>query len=300
MAIPSRREVLKSLAALALPACVPPPTTLEPEPHRGRVGAHLWAYAAGRPGHDVSGILEKIFADMEYAGIEFLELMHTTLEPEGAVERIMDLSDKHGVPVIGASYGAPMWDASRREEIFEYADRMFDKLRRLGAELVGVSVGDAGRKKTEAELDAQADILRRIRYRASVNGLRLVLHNHRYEVEDGEYDLRGTLERIPDLQLGPDIGWLAAAGVDPADFIRRYGERIVYAHLRDRRKDGTWAEAMGEGEIDYEAVADALKEVQFAGDLAIELAHSEGFRPTRPLRESFKISRDYVKKTMGY
>ena len=300
MAARTRREVLQSLAALALPACLPPQPGLETEPRRVRVGAHIWVYAAGRPGHDVSGILDQIFSDMAYAGIEFLEVMHTTLEPPDAVERILELSDKHGVPVIGASYGAPMWDAARHEEIFEYADRLFDKLRRLGAELVGVSVGDAGRKKTEAELDAQARILRRIRYRASVNGIRLVLHNHTYEIRDGEYDLRGTLERIPDLQLGPDIGWLAAAGVDPADFLRRYAERIVYAHLRDRKSDGSWAEAMGEGDIDYRAVSDALKEIRFAGDLAIELAHSRGFRPTRPLRESFKISREYVRKTMGY
>ncbi len=300
MAKPTRRKLLQSLAALALPACVPPPQTLEPEPRRVRVGAHIWVYAADRPRHDVSGILGQIFSDMAYAGIEFLEVMHTTLEPPGAVDRILELSDKHGVPVIGASYSAPMWDATRHEEIFEYADRLFDKLRRLGAELVGVSAGDAGRKKTEAELDAQADILRRIRYRASVNGIRLVLHNHTYEIRDDEYDLRGTLQRIPDLQLGPDIGWLAAAGVDPADFLRRYAERIVYAHLRDRKSDGSWAEALGEGDIDYRAVSDALKEIQFSGDLAIELAHSPGFRPTRPLRESFKISRDYVRKTMGH
>ena len=34
-------------------------------------------------------------------------------------------------------------------------------------------------------------------------------------------------------------------------------------------------------------------------DAIIELAHENGFVQTRPLRESLKMSRDYMKKTMG-
>jgi hypothetical protein len=32
----------------------------------------------------------------------------------------------------------------------------------------------------------------------------------------------------------------------------------------------------------------------------IELAHARAFKPTRPLRESLRMSREYVRKTMGY
>ena len=44
----------------------------------------------------------------------------------------------------------------------------------------------------------------------------------------------------------------------------------------------------------------ALHEVNFAGHAVIELAHESSFHPTRPLRESLKMSREYVRKTMGY
>ena len=85
------------------------------------------------------------------------------------------------------------------------------------------------------------------------------LHNHTYEVENGEHDLKGTLKRIPDVKLGPDLNWLLRAKVDPVDFINRYGDRIVFLHLRDQKTDGAWSEAMGEGNMDYMAIGQALR-----------------------------------------
>jgi hypothetical protein len=34
--------------------------------------------------------------------------------------------------------------------------------------------------------------------------------------------------------------------------------------------------------------------------VAIELAHERDFKPTRPLRESLKISREYVRRVMSW
>jgi sugar phosphate isomerase/epimerase len=226
--------------------------------------------------------------------------MERALRHADAVERIGDLSRKHRLPVIGSSYDAPMWDRARHSEIFDDASVVIARLAKLGGRVLGVSVGDAGRKKTAAELDAQADLLRKLIGVCRQHGVVLNLHNHTYEVRDGEYDLNGTLQRIPDAVLGPDLDWLTGAGVDPVDFIRRRGKRIVYAHLRDRRRDGVWTEALGEGAIDYPAIGLALKEVGFAGDLGIELAHPAKFKLTRPLRESWRISREFVRRTLGY
>ncbi len=264
------------------------------------VGAHPWVYAATRENYDIYGILDKIFADMKYAGMSFLELMHTALEPDDAVDRIGALSAKHSLPVIGTSYGANMWKRDEHGEILEYAHRMIERLNALGARTIGTSVGNARRPKTEAELDAQAEILRKIIARASAKGIVVNLHNHIYEVENNEHDLAGTLTRIPEAKLGPDLDWLVGAGVNPVDFIRRHGHRMVYAHLRDRKADGVWSEAMGEGSTGYAAIAAALRNAKFSGDLAIELAHPRGFTPTRPLRESLKMSRDYVRRVMNY
>ena len=88
-------------------------------------------------------------------------------------------------------------------------------------------------------------------------------------------------------------------GVEPAAFIRHYGSKIIFLHLRDQKKDGRWAEAIGEGDMNYPAIAAALKETRFQGDAVIELAHERDFKPTRPLRESFRMSREFVRTSFG-
>ena len=264
------------------------------------VGAHPWVFAAPLPDYDITPVLDRVFEDMRYAGVDAIELMHNCLRTGDAVKRIGELSRKHNLPVLGASYSANMWRAEEHAAILEEAKLLVGRLAKLGGRTLGTSAGNAGRKKTPRELDAQAELLRQIMAMARDNGVVLNLHNHTYEVIDGEHDLRGTLEHIPDAKLGPDIGWLARAGIDPVDFIRRYGNRIVFAHLRDQTKDGKWSEAMGEGAIDFAAVAATLREAKFNGDLVIELAHESGFKPTRPVRDSLKMSRQFVRSRMGF
>ena len=264
------------------------------------VGAHPWVYAATQPEYDIYPVLDDIFADMRYAGLDGIELMHTTFRPDGAVDRIGELSEKHSLPIIGTSFGGNMWDPDQHQTILEDAELVVPRLAELGGRTLGTSVGRTPEPKTPEQFDAQADVLRQIMAVCETHNVVVNLHNHTYEVENDEHDLRGTLERIPDIKLGPDLNWLLRGGVDPVDFIRRRGEQIVFLHLRDQKADGTWSEAVGEGDMDYAAIGQALRDINFAGDAVIELAHERGFELTRPLRESLKMSHEYVRDTMGY
>lgn len=265
-----------------------------------RIGAHPWVYAATQPEYDIYPIVDRIFADMAWAGMDGIEVMHTTLRHDGVVERLGELSKKHSLPVIGTSFGGNMWDAQQAKDAIKDAELIVPRLAKLGGTNLGTSVGKAPQPKTPAQFDVQADTLRKIMAVCKDHGVVLNLHNHTYEVENGEHDLNGTLERIPDVKLGPDLGWVTRAKIDAVDFIRRHGRSLVFLHLRDETKDGKWPEAMGEGDMDYAAIGRALAEVGFSGDAAIELAHERGFQLTRPLRESLRMSREYVRKTLKY
>ncbi len=264
------------------------------------IGGHAWVYAAPLPGYDYTPVLEQIFSDFKYARIEAFELMDTVLLHEDAVERIGGLSHKYSVPILGTSFGADMWDRSQHRAIMEKAQTVITRLAQLGGRTLGTSVGRAPAPKTPQQLDAQAEILRKIIALGRAHGVVLNLHNHTYEVENGMRDLEGTLARLPDVKLGPDLNWLVRAGVDPDEFIHRFGKQIVFMHIRDQKADGTWSEAVGEGNMDYVGIAKALHAIPFRGDAVIELAHEKGFRLTRPLRDDWKISREFVHKTLGY
>ena len=178
--------------------------------------------------------------------------------------------------------------------------RLIVRLAKFGGRTLGISVGDTGGKKSPAQLDDQAELLRKIMALCSTHNVVLNLHNHKYEVRDDQHDLRGTLQRIPAIKLGPDLDWLVQADVDPVEFLQQHGDRIVFLHLRDQLRDKTWVESLGEGDMDYDAVSQALQKIRFSGDAVIELAHPQGLQLTRPLRDSLKLSRQFVRDKLGY
>jgi len=285
----TRREALGAAAGLCAAASRKVP-----------VGAHIWVYSARQPGADATPVLEQAFRELSAAGMDAIELTNTVVMREGAVERIQDYSKRYELPVVGSSWSGSMWKKEEHPKILADAQELMSRIEKLKGRTLGVSVGGAGRKKTPAEFDAQAEILRKVMKICSDHGVVPNLHNHVYEAADGEYDLNNTLERVPEAKLGPDIGWLYRAKVDPVDFIRRRGKQMVFAHLRDEKADGKWPEAMGEGVMDYAAIGDALRAAGFAGDLMIELAHERDFTQTRPYGESFRISREYLRRVMKY
>lgn len=301
----SRREFLK--AAVASAAAAQRPTLCAAAglaKAKVVVGAHAWVYAADLPNFDFTPRLPQVFADMRYAGVEGIELMQVVLRHDDAVRRIGALSREHHLPVIGSSFEAMMWNRASHPFILADAQKIVPRLAELGGRALGTSVGPIiwGQKirKTPQQLDAQADLLRQLIALCERYGVVLNLHNHTYEVENGLYDLKGTLARIPEVKLGPDLGWMVKAGVDPVWFIRQYGRQLVWLHLRDVTKDGRWSEALGEGDTDFVAIGKALHEVGFHGDAVIELAFEKDFVPTRPVRESLAMSRRFVRRTLGY
>lgn len=264
-------------------------------PRRPLIAGHPWVYAASMPDFDIAPIADTVFTDMRAAGLDGIELMGVTLRRPGAVERIKPLIERHELPVFGGTFGGfLLWDRAKRAEALDAAKLTIERVAALGGHGLGVSVGAAPRRKGEAEFDAQAEVLREMLRLCAQHGIAMNLHNHTHEVEHDEHDLRGTLARVPELKLGPDIGWLARAKVDPVDFVRRHGERIVFLHLRDQRADGTWSEALGEGAVDFAGIVRELRRNGFSGHLGIELTHEPGYVPTRSFRESFRLSREFA------
>jgi sugar phosphate isomerase/epimerase len=264
------------------------------------VGAHVWVYASTQPGFDVSPILSQIFSDVAYAGFDGVETMEHPLRSSVYTKQIKELIDQYKIKLIGSSYGADMWNKDKSNQIYEDVDLIFGNMASVGARTFGMSVGEpSGRKKTENEFDTQAALLKRINSLGEKRGIVPNLHNHTAEVENNMYDLRGTLKRIPDIKLGPDLNWLLRAGIDPISFLKEFRKQIVFMHLRDQLNNGKWPESMGEGNVDFKEISAVINEIQFEGDAIIELAHENGFVRTRPLKESLKMSRDYMRKTMG-
>lgn len=98
-------------------------------------------------------------------------------------------------------------------------------------------------------------------------GMGLAYHHHAFELVEvgGKLALEHVLDGVHDLGLQIDLGWCAAAGVDPLRLIDRYAGRIETAHCKDRAPIGSnedeegWAD-LGHGTLDWRPLLGALRE----------------------------------------
>lgn len=90
----------------------------------------------------------------------------------------------------------------------------------------------------------------------------LAYHNHDNEFQrvDGEYALDQLLAGVPDLGFEIDVGWVATGGADPAEYIRRYADRIDTVHMKDMDTDAGAFREIGHGDVDMHACAEAARE----------------------------------------
>ncbi len=137
-------------------------------------------------------------------------------------------------------------------------------------------------------------------------GLKPLLHPHVGGWIETEYEVVSVLEALGPqrLRFGPDTGHLAWAGMDPADFINRYAERVGAVHVKDVFPDyldsaafagmsyagvtstkRLWAEP-GSGIIDLAAIFDALPD--FTGEWMIEVDVPSVATPYESLVSSYE------------
>jgi sugar phosphate isomerase/epimerase len=126
-------------------------------------------------------------------------------------------------------------------------------------------------------------------------GVLLCYHNHSFEFQ--KFDGVRALDRLYELtdvryvKLCVDTYWVRHGGEDPVQFVRRHLDRIATVHLKDF-KAGAFAE-VGEGEIDFAAVLEALRPI------SLEWVTVEQDETTRTPRESIALSRRTLRERFG-
>jgi sugar phosphate isomerase/epimerase len=262
-----------------------------------RLGAHTFIFQ--QYGLDHVKQTEKILRMVASAGFSAVELCNTTFDGDSFKSRIDGSLRRAGLALVGGSHGRPLWSASEYEKTFELMDEYSDKLSEMGEGLkCGMScTGKHRAQRTEAENEHLLDSWTELSEIFQAKDLVLAYHTHGEPLEDIQY----VLENVPDdlLLVCPDLDWLRVGGIDPNEFLKENAERIPMIHVRDYHIGGDRTAALGEGDVDYGALGKLLEEIQFKGDLVVELALPSGTPPSRPLEELLKVSRDHLRETMG-
>jgi len=147
-------------------------------------------------------------------------------------------------------------------------------------------------------------------------GVRAVIHPHAGGYVEFADEIDRIAEDIPPEAAGfcLDTGHLVYSGMEPVSWLRKYADRLDYIHFKDINKqvydqvmqrkirffDGCALGSMcpiGEGIIDYKAILELLRELNYNGFITIE--QEKDPRNADASLKDVKKSLDYL-KSIGY
>ena len=190
---------------------------------------------------------------------------------------LLDPRRKHEPTLISST-------ADERQRRIDFLRRAIDAAAFLDSDCVSLWSGVRPEGDSdEAVLERLTESLRSVLAHATASGVTLG-----FEPEPGMFiDTMKSFHRllqwidVPHLQLTLDVGHLWCQGELPiADYISRWGPRIVNVHIEDMRAGIHEHLMFGEGEMRFAPIIDALAKANYRGGLHVELSRHSHQAPT--------------------
>ena len=253
---------------------------------------------------DFAGTLKKI-KEMDYAGIEFAGFAGKD------ASEIKKMIDDAGLKAVS---GHVPFDAFVKD-----AGKVFSDYGSLGCKYVSIPWLDSKIAPGGEDFKSTVPKIRQIGEAAKAAGLTLLYHNHDFEFRkvDGAYGLDILYDSVPAEFLATQIDtcWVKVAGLNPAEYVRKYKDRAPLVHLKDfimgnkvsgnlyelidnddsgGRKEGFEFRPLGQGMQDIPAILEACV---YAGAEWVIVEQDESV--TCPPMEAAQLSREYL-KSLGW
>lgn len=242
--------------------------------------------------------LDEAFAAIRRAGFEKVE--HGV--DMTANEVFLAALERHGLGMSSAYSGGTFHTEAEADGSIATIVAAARIAREVGVAVINCnpSAKAGGEEKSDAELEVQARMLDRCGAALGELGIRLALHNHTPAMRSGAREVHSNLRNTDpaNVWLNADVEWIRHGGGDPVAFLEEYGDRTASLHVRDAV--GTqWVQALGEGDIPFDAIAEVLGRKGFAGPISVEIAIEPQTEVTRSFEENHRISREFIRRVFG-
>ena len=245
-----------------------------------------WGGVVGHPGGVTSikdlfymthGDTKRAFRDIAAAGYDGTEVFDGNLaEYANNPQELLDVLEETGLKLVSVYTGANfIYDEILDDELYKI-EQAASLAKRFGAERLVIG-GGAKRpdgpksddfKKVGRGLDMVADIARS-------HGLESSYHPHLgtiSETTDGFHQIMDSCS----IGFCPDTAHLALSGIDPVAAIERYGDRLKHVHFKDLSSKSGEFMPLGQGDIDFKAILDAIRRTNYDSWLMVELDAYDG------------------------
>lgn len=228
---------------------------------------------AGAPAGDVLQICD----ECSRLGLHYLEFNTTNRRLvdswESRIPQFRDEMAKRNLTILGLAVYSHMHDRTRREELIEHHLRVGRFLKAVGGRYVTqlLAPGDRLANGTDEEyrrIDVKAyvgnanAVARRLR---EETGVRIGYHPEQGDLRAGIHEpiLEGTDPRYFD--FAPDVGHIAACGLDPLPVYKKYRSRMIGTHFKDFSPEAGRMVSLGQGVVKMPALVQFLRETRFTG-----------------------------------
>jgi inosose dehydratase len=226
--------------------------------------------------------------------------------------------DEIGVNFVTISNGSPMEmhfeDPAKHPKVIEDHMRLIRFIKRLDCRHLKINMGPRRQEGTTAEdLKQMARVLGEIGKQSAEEGIKFAVHAHMWSQFENRREIDYIMEHTNPKQVFfvLDTGHITMAGIDPVELTRTLGHRIVEFHMKDTKPENRGGARsrlerpdmmkdppffpLGHGGVDFPAIKAHLDRIGWQGWLTVELDSS----PFRPPKESARMSREYLEKTLG-
>ncbi|MCL2527146.1 MAG: sugar phosphate isomerase/epimerase [Defluviitaleaceae bacterium] len=231
---------------------------------------------------DFEGTMAKV-KEMGYEGVELAGTYG--LEPSF----IRSVLDKVGLKAVSAH--VPI------DPLISDTEKTIDDYVTMGCEHMAIPwIPEEMRQNAPGFGDFLKEV-ERIGSACAAKGVKLLYHNHEFEFEkmpDGTYMLDYMFANVPAsaLAMEPDVCWVKFAGLNPAEYVRKYTGRCPIVHLKDftgTTREDLEFQPVGSGKQNMPEILQAALDCG-AKWVIVEQDQSTGRTPL----EAAKISRDYL------
>ena len=308
--IVSRRRFVKDLA-LTSGALVAGVATMGTREQKGQGRLHLacnqypWTVFYSRENRDFNENLDEGLAEVSVSGMDGYEPLVNNLQE---IDRLGPLLRKHNLQMRSLYVNSVLHERDKADKSIESVFVIAEKAKDIGTKIIVTNPSPiqwgGPQNKNDAQLKVQAAALEKLGRRLKAMGLMLSYHNH-------DIELRNAAREFHHMMLGTDPAyvtlcldahWIYRGAGNSAvalfDVLKLYGPRITELHLR-QSKDNIWTETLGEGDIDYPALAKYLLDIGIKPHIVLEQAVEAGSPKTMTTLEAFKQSSQYGRRVFA-
>lgn len=202
------------------------------------------------------------------------------MSPEMSIAQCRDLAAAVrgaglAIPAMSINFYFFVKDEAERQRGLSHVNAMLDRAAAIGVDYVHLCSGRPAPGQDEtATLPVFIDTMRSVLAKAGENGIRVGLEScapHMYPQTERYLELADALAPL-ELGVNFDPSHFLAIGEDPVAAVRRLAPLVRHVHIKDAR--GRYPDfsfpPLGEGEIDFPKLIEALRDIGYTGALTIE------------------------------